>query len=158
MSRTPRGGASRGEVWVVEDDRALLTGMLTLLEERGHRVRGFADPIRALRDALESPPRVLVTDYQMPGLDGVELARALRDKLGPNAPRIFLVTGTRVRRVDQTQFDQVLHKPFRFADLLATIERGLATPRRRESHQRIRRSSVAGNPAPGSRASSDDER
>lgn len=157
MSRTSgRGQRGRGEVWVVEDDRSLLTGIITLLEEGGHRVRGFADSGRALREALESPPQVLVTDYAMPGLDGVELARTLRDRLGPAAPRIFLVTGTRMKRVDLTQFDQVLHKPFRFADLLATIERGLAVPRRRESHQRIRRD--ASSPTPGSRASSDDER
>ncbi|RZO55331.1 MAG: response regulator [Sandaracinaceae bacterium] len=132
------GEEGRREVWVVEDDRALLQGLLTLIRDRGHRARGFSDPRRALKEALARPPKVLITDYQMPGLDGVELAKTLREKLGPKVPRIFLVSGSRMRRVELTQFDQVLRKPFRFVDLLAMVERALEGPRRRRSGQRLR--------------------
>jgi DNA-binding response OmpR family regulator len=129
----------RNEVWVVEDDRSLLEGLLTLLSDNGYRTRGFTDPRRALRAARRAPPRVVVTDYRMPGLDGVELAKTLRDELGPSAPRLFLVSGERLRRVELTHFDQVLRKPFRFFDLLAMIERVLSGPRRTGSHRRLRR-------------------
>lgn len=134
---------SRADVWVVEDDRALLDGLITLMSDRGLRTRGFTDPERALRAARESPPRVMVTDYRMPGLDGVELAKSLREQLGPSAPRMFLVSGERLRRVELTHFDQVLRKPFRFFDLLALIERALEGPRRRRSEQRMKRIAAA---------------
>ncbi|HJL15858.1 MAG TPA: response regulator [Sandaracinaceae bacterium LLY-WYZ-13_1] len=130
---------SRHDVWVVEDDRALMQGLLTLMGEHGFRTRGFTDPSRALREALRRPPRVLVTDYKMPGLDGVELARRLREELGPEVPRLYLVSGERLRRVELTHFDQVMRKPFRFHDLLAIIDRNLAGPRRPASHRRMRR-------------------
>jgi DNA-binding response OmpR family regulator len=135
---------TRRDVWVVEDDRSLLEGLLTLLAEHGYRTRGFTDPRQAMRAARRAPPRVLVTDYRMPGLDGVELAKALREELGPSAPRLFLVSGERLRRVDLTHFDQVMRKPFRFFDLLAAIERVLTGPRRAGSHQRLRQVTAAG--------------
>lgn len=144
---------ARADVWVVEDDRALLDGLITLMSDRGLRTRGFTDPRRALRAAREAPPRVMVTDYKMPGLDGVELAKTLREELGASAPRMFLVSGERLRRVELTHFDQVLRKPFRFFDLLAMIERAIEGPRRKRSHQRIRR--IADGPA---RAGGDAER
>ena len=133
----------RREVWVVEDDRTLLQGLLTLFRDRDFRARGFGDPRRALKEALERPPRVLITDYRMPGLDGVELAKTLREQLGPRCPRIYLVSGSRMRRVELTHFDQVLRKPFRFVDLLALVERSVAGPRRRRSGQRLRRVDVS---------------
>lgn len=123
-------GRSRKDVWVVEDDRSLLEGLVTLLSNHGYRPRGFTDPRQALRAARRTPPRVLVTDYRMPGLDGVELAKSLRGELGPSAPRLFLVCGERLRRVELTHFDQVLQKPFRFSDLLTAIERVVTGPRR----------------------------
>lgn len=130
---------ARADVWVIEDDRTLLDGLVTLMSDRGLRTRGFTDPQRALRAARVAPPRVMVTDYKMPGLDGVELAKSLREQLGASAPRMFLVSGERMRRVELTHFDQVLRKPFRFFDLLAMIERALEGPRRRRSHQRMKR-------------------
>lgn len=129
------------EVWVVEDDRSLLQGIVTLL--RGHDIeaRGFSDPRRARDDALKDPPRVIITDFAMPELTGVELARELRTRLGARCPRLVLVTGSELRRVELTLFDQFVRKPFRFAMLLPMIEGYLAvrrSVRRTSSEVRLR--------------------
>jgi two-component system response regulator ChvI len=131
-----------GEVWVVEDDRSLLQGIVTLLRSHGVEARGFSDPRSALDAALQSPPRVMITDFAMPALTGVELARELRTRLGASCPRLVLVTGSELRRVELTLFDQLVRKPFRFAALLPLIEGYLAPrpgARRASPETRLRR-------------------
>lgn len=130
------------EAWVVEDDRSLLQGIVTLLRSHGIEARGFSDPRAALEEALASPPRVVITDFAMPALSGVELARELRTRLGASCPRLVLVTGSELRRVELTLFDQLVRKPFRFAALLPLIEGYLAPrpgARRVSSQVRLRR-------------------
>lgn len=140
----------REDVWVVEDDRALLSGMVSLLREQGLTVLGYGDPKRALADALARPPRLVITDLAMPELNGIELARGLRTALAASCPRILLLTATEVRRVDLTLFDHVVRKPFQFAELLAKV-RAYITPtdiRRSGAFARFRR--VGKNDAEGS--------
>lgn len=127
-------------VWVVEDDLALLDAMVALLREHGLSVRGFSDPRRALELAAADPPTVLVTDLAMPGLTGVELARALRSELASACPRIVLLAGSELRRVELTLFDHVVHRPFQFASVLQKVQ-SFVTPRsvrRTISHVRLR--------------------
>lgn len=136
-----------GEVWVVEDDRSLLQGIVTLLKTHGVDARGFSDPGSALAAALSTPPRVLITDFAMPALSGVELARELRTRLGASCPRLVLVTGSELRRVELTLFDQLVRKPFRFAELLPLVEGYLAPRpgvRRPSSEVRLRRAGSVG--------------
>lgn len=131
----------RGDVWVVEDDRSLLAGMLGVLEEHHVSVRGFSDPRRALAEALAAPPRLVITDLAMPELSGVELARALRTGLASSCPRLLLLTSTEIRRVDLTLFDHVVRKPFQFAELLVKVHAYLTPPfaTRRISYTRMRK-------------------
>jgi DNA-binding response OmpR family regulator len=125
------------DVWVVEDDRALLSGVVALLREQGLKTAGYGDPQRALAEAMKCPPRLMIVDVATPGMSGVELARALRLALGPSCPRILLVTASEVRRVDLTLFDHVVRKPYQFQELLAKVldylaprERGTGRTRR----------------------------
>ncbi len=129
-----------GEVWVVGDPRSGLDALLAVLREHGLSARGFSDPRQALDLAEREPPGVLVTDYATPQLSGVELARALRGKLAAGCPRLLLVTGTDLRRVDLTLFDHVVRKPFRLVDLVPKV-RSFLTPRaarRARSHVTFR--------------------
>jgi len=130
-------------VWVVEDDRSLLQGIVTLLRSHGIDAQGFSDPRRALEDATREPPRVVITDFAMPGLNGVELARELRARLGARCPRLVLVTGSELRRVELTLFDQLVRKPFRFASLLPMIEGYLSVRPVRRASSEVRLRQVA---------------
>lgn len=80
-AETP-AGALQPQVWVVDDD-ALLTELLVgTLVGSGLRVRGLTDPadLLELADRLIEHPCVLLCDLQMPGMDGITLARALRQR------------------------------------------------------------------------------
>lgn len=70
--------ADRPRVLLVDDDAALCSWVSTVLDEQGFSVRALNQPLGIL-DALErARPDVLVLDYQMPGINGVEVARLLR--------------------------------------------------------------------------------
>ena len=77
----------------VDDEESLVFLLTRLLERRGYRVSGYTDPQAALV-ALQSDPGsfdLLVTDYNMPELSGLELARAA-SQLRPDLP-IVLASG-----------------------------------------------------------------
>lgn len=82
-------------IMVVDDDPLflrILTAMVSDVEET--IVRSFASPLDLLGAATASMPDLILTDMQMPGMDGVELVRALRaTKDGALIP-IIAVTGS----------------------------------------------------------------
>ena len=63
-------------VLIVDDERAILDSMKRILERMGYPVTAFNDPIEAVK-RLESgdPVHLVLTDKEMPGMSGVELAR-----------------------------------------------------------------------------------
>lgn len=75
----PRAGTLRGRVLYVDDDETVLLMVERLLTRRGLAVQAFQEPASALR-ALQAAPAaydVVVSDFNMPGLSGLELARAV---------------------------------------------------------------------------------
>lgn len=82
------------EVFVVDDEEILLELAESVLTERGLKVRTFVDPVAAMlsfRDA-EVRPRVLVTDFAMENMTGLELVEQCR-KIDPKL-EVILVSGT----------------------------------------------------------------
>jgi PAS domain S-box-containing protein len=65
----------------VDDDEAIVFLMTRLLEREGYRVSGYTDPRDALAAVRAQPDAfdLVVTDYNMPGMSGLEVARALRE-------------------------------------------------------------------------------
>ncbi|MFM7028070.1 MAG: response regulator [Chakrabartia sp.] len=83
---------AEGEILVVDDDPLLRLGMVCMLRDMGYAPLAARDPGRALPLAERTPNlALLITDYQMPGMNGVELARKLvgeRPEL-----QVLIVTG-----------------------------------------------------------------
>jgi two-component system chemotaxis response regulator CheY len=65
-------------VLVVDDDPAILRLLSHLLEQGGHKVRMATDGNQCLQMVLQECPDVLITDWIMPGLDGLEVCRRVR--------------------------------------------------------------------------------
>jgi PAS domain S-box-containing protein len=65
----------------VDDDEAIVFLMERLLERRGYRVSGYTDARKALAAVRDEPAAfdLVVTDYNMPGLSGLDVARAVRE-------------------------------------------------------------------------------
>ena len=83
-------------VLVVDDDPAILRLLTHLLEQGGHQVRTAVDGNQSLQMILQDCPDVLITDWMMPGLDGLELCRRVRQlhqrKVLPHYTYILLLT------------------------------------------------------------------
>jgi CheY-like chemotaxis protein len=77
----------------VDDDEALVSLVEELLQTEGYRVSAFSNPIKALEAFRNSPASIdlVVTDFNMPGMSGIDLARALR-ALRPDI-RIAIASG-----------------------------------------------------------------
>jgi DNA-binding response OmpR family regulator len=79
---------------VVADDDPVLRALLQMkLQAEGHNVTLACDGTEALRLASTSPPELLVLDVVMPGLDGLEVTRRLREQPETATLPIVLLTG-----------------------------------------------------------------
>jgi FixJ family two-component response regulator len=124
-------------VFVVDDEPSVRRSLARLLRAAGYRVEIFASAAEFLRAAPVEAVGCLVLDVQMPDLNGLELQQALgaADRRLP----IVFITGhgdipMSVRAMKAGAMD-FLSKPFDAKDLLAAIERALATAEARVLEQ-----------------------
>lgn len=68
----------RGQVLIVDDDPNCVRGLSVLLSEDGFSVRTASNGDEALAIIEQEPPDAIVSDIDMPGLDGFGLLRAVR--------------------------------------------------------------------------------
>ncbi len=113
-------------VLVVDDNHDAADSLALLVEAGGHQVRTAYNGVEALRLVPEFHPRWVLLDIGMPGMDGHEVARALRAQPGGDQLRLVAVTGwgqADDRRLTQASgFDAHLVKPVDPAGLLQLME------------------------------------
>ncbi len=102
-------------ILVVEDQPALSRVTVALLEKLGHEVRSAADGPEALLAVREYHPEVVLLDIGLPGMDGYEVARCLRNEMGDDAPMLVAMTGYGQQEVNRharkARFDHHIVKP-----------------------------------------------
>jgi len=111
-------------ILVVDDDPALRRALMQALAQLGFRdLREAADGIDALEAMEEFRPQLLLTDCQMPRMDGIRLTRALRAG-GVTIP-ILMISAVTDRQVIRAALNagvsQFLSKPTTIDDLAAAI-------------------------------------
>jgi CheY-like chemotaxis protein len=122
---------------VVDDSHEILLLMRMLLREIHDAVDFFASPQLALGKLAASPGdyELVITDFEMPGMDGMELCRQAR-KLTPGL-KIILATGSGFftePAAEHAGFCGLLNKPFNLSTFLETLGRaGIETGRCRLS-------------------------
>ena len=117
----------RSQILVVDDDPDLLRLMTIRLRSAGYEPIAVESGEKALAHVVAAPPRLVVTDLRMPGMDGMALFDAIR-QTNPALPVIVLTAhGTIPDAVTATQRGVFgyLTKPFDAGELLALIERAL---------------------------------
>ena len=116
-------------VLVAEDDPHALSGYLEFLGRSGYVATGSADGKEALGLAVETIPDIVVTDINMPGLDGFGLAAALRaDRRTRHVPLLGMTGHWNTEMQNEAArsgFSAMLLKPCMPAHLLAEVERVL---------------------------------
>src|SRR4029078_13142379 len=78
------------EIALVDDDRNILTSVSIALQQEGFVTRVYSDGATALKALTDNPPDLGVFDIKMPGMDGMELLRRLRET--SSMPVIFLTS------------------------------------------------------------------
>ena len=111
------------KILIAEDDARLLKSLLHIFTLNKFSADGVSNGKEALEYALTGEYDGLVLDIMMPGMDGIEVLKALR-KENITTPALFLTARTEVsQRVDglDAGADDYLPKPFSTAELLARV-------------------------------------
>jgi two-component system response regulator MprA len=110
-------------VLVVDDEAPVRDALQRALRLEGYEVALAADGSEALEKVAEQAPDAIVLDILMPGIDGLETARRLREA-GDGTPILMLTArdavGDRVEGLDAGA-DDYLVKPFALEELLARL-------------------------------------
>lgn len=118
-------GMPRPTILVVEDEAPLLTLLRYNLEKQGFQVDEAADGQEALMRVAEAPPDLVLLDWMLPAMSGLEVCRQLRRRHDTRGLPIIMVTARTedqdaVRALD-TGADDYIAKPFVMDALLARI-------------------------------------
>jgi DNA-binding response OmpR family regulator len=114
---------SRRRVLVVDDEAAIRTLLTVFLESRQFAVRTAPDGASALALLQTEPAEVILVDWHMPGISGLDMAVEVR-RTNPHIP-IALMTGTpraiQPSTLQQAGISRIFVKPFDLEELLAWI-------------------------------------
>ncbi len=127
MSRERKKGGSRARVLVADDEDAARSGMQTLLMQEGFDVVLAEDGSSAVARFEEDGADVVVTDLRMPGLNGLEVLRRVRE-IDPDAIVILATSFADVETAVRAMHDGAEHyltKPVQFDELVLVINRAL---------------------------------
>ena len=109
-------------VLVVEDDPAIRQMIISALSLEGYRGSGAPDTPGALAEVRRHRPDLIITDYHLPGADGLELLRALQNEGFADIPTLVISADVRPPDVPQTSF---IPKPFELDAILRAVRRAL---------------------------------
>jgi CheY-like chemotaxis protein len=116
-------------IFLVDDSADVGDMLVVLLGKAGYVAHEFNDPLRALEalEAADPKPQLLVTDFRMPGINGLELMR--RSKL--IHPELKIISASGHMPQEQVakytvQPDRFLPKPYTSAKLLELVKELLA--------------------------------
>jgi two-component system, OmpR family, response regulator MprA len=112
----------KGRILVVDDDPEIVSFLRRGLAFEGYGVETAGDGVEALSKIREKEPELIILDIMMPGIDGIEVSRRLRQV--SQIPILLLTAkGTVADRVAglDSGADDYLVKPFAFDELLARV-------------------------------------
>jgi two-component system, OmpR family, response regulator ResD len=115
----------RGSVLVVDDEPTIAEVVARYLERAGYSTRVAADGIQALEAVAKQRPDLVVLDLMLPGIDGLEVMRRMRDQDRERIATILLTAkGEESDRVVGLRLgaDDYVVKPFSPAELVARVD------------------------------------
>jgi two-component system, response regulator, stage 0 sporulation protein F len=118
--------ATEQTILIVEDDQDIGVMVATLLElETPYQTRLAQDGQEALTLARDTPPSLLVLDYQLPGINGVQLYDRLRTLPGlEHVPAVLMSANLPVEEMKKRHMVG-LCKPFDVNELIETVKHSL---------------------------------
>lgn len=118
----------RGELLLIEDSHNTQMIVSKILERQGYAIQTALDGVSGLKKLEEMKPKVVLLDISLPEMDGMEIARRVREHENEQIQNIVLIaltamgtTGDRDRFYD-AGCDDHLPKPFRAAQLVEIVD------------------------------------
>jgi two-component system NtrC family response regulator len=140
MNRSKGSSDVRASVVVVEDEAPQRRLIAEILGREGYPVREAGNVEEALQALGEELPDLVLCDWRMPGRDGGELLREIRDRGWGCAFIVMTAYGSIAHAVEAVQMgaDDYLSKPFEREALLLAIQRVLRTRHLESENRRLR--------------------
>ena len=115
---------SRGSVLVVDDEPTIREVVSRYLERAGYETRVAGDGPSALQAVAERPPDLIVLDLMLPGIDGLEVMRRVRDGRQRGAVILLTAKGDENDRIVGLELgaDDYVVKPFSPGELVARVD------------------------------------
>src|SRR6516164_1943763 len=116
----------RSRILVVDDETQITRVLKTALNSQGYEVKTAADGESGFHAVLDWLPDLVITDLAMPGMSGVELCRAVRQR--SQVPIIVLsVRGEEKSKIEALDAgaDDYVTKPFSVNELMARVRANL---------------------------------
>jgi DNA-binding NtrC family response regulator len=116
-------------VVLVDDEDMILTSIRTLLMlESDYEVEAFTNPLDAVRHLENHTVDVIVSDFLMPGMTGIQLLAKAKE-LQPEATRVLLTghadKSSAIQAINQVALFQYLEKPWDNTQILLVIQQGV---------------------------------
>jgi len=129
----------KNKILIIDDDDELNRLLKAYLEKVGYEVVSSLNPVDGIEMALKQKPDFIILDVMMPGMDGFEVCRTIRQE--SNVPILMLTArGEVTDRVVGLEFgaDDYMPKPFEPRELDARIKAILRRSNKTESTSRFR--------------------
>jgi len=121
-----------GGILVVDDDEAFRSYVVELFESIGYQASQLATGASVVAAVADDRPAAVLLDVQLPGLNGYEVCRQLREIYGDSIAIVF-ISGERIEALDRTGglllgADDYLVKPVDPTELIARVRRLVESP------------------------------
>ena len=117
---------AKNRILIVEDEESLLKLESILFTSKGYAVTGVRDGRAALESIAQSPPDLVVLDVMLPGLDGFEVCRTVKQNPETSDIPVVLLTAKKssvdLERGRLAGADAYITKPFKSVKVLEVIE------------------------------------
>jgi DNA-binding response OmpR family regulator len=114
-------------ILIVDDEPSIVLALKDELQMEGFEVESCADGLSAIEKARETRPDVILLDWMLPGMNGLEVCRRLRSETSDVWIIMLSVRGREVDRVLGLEYgaDDYLTKPFSLREVVALVRRAL---------------------------------
>ena len=128
-----------GRILIVDDDDLVRQTLVSYFSARGFDTEECDDPHVALQRADLASFNLLITDLQMPTMDGIELIRRAQTA-HPDLAAILVTGHASIENAIEAMRSgavDVVQKPFKFSALLSTVQRAMETQQLRQANRRL---------------------